>query len=658
MAKGKFLRHTRAARFTHSNKNNQNNKPAAPETRSVTIASATMITRRQMRDAVTSREWQAELWDFFDEVGELRFAVRWLANAISRCTLYIGHACDESGEPIPVEPTGEDEVPCRVLEALDGGRIGQAEMLRRLSLHLSLPGESYLVGVDPQPDAGITQKSWYVASSDELTVSSRGDSTLVLPDTGQSIKLSPDNSTIIRLWIPHPRRGSEPDSAVRATLPVLREIRGLSDHISATIDSRLAGAGILAIPSSATFPNPQQSAPGTTNPMHGDEFINSLMQHMITPIRDRDDASAVVPMVIRVPDDAIGKIQHITLSTDLSEQVAQLRKDALERFAAGADLPRDVVTGNASTLNHWNIWQLEESSIKLHVEPLVAVICDALTRQFLHPTLTAMGIDDPERWVVWYNAAELSQRPNKSAEAQALWDKGVLSTEALLRENGFPVGDLPANTEHHRWLIERLVMANPGLYPYLEEAFRLSANTTTSTPAPALAPPAPNITSTAPRVDTGESDPGSRRNPGGVPENSQDVSMNASANPTHEATWWLVAVEQITLRALELAGKRILRTLPRSNRHWQSLPRQVHPWDIHTVVDMSTINDGKRTDEEALDRLMESAFETAFVNFGEDECVMHTLESYVRHLIQNSQPHRREYLATWLTQNGCLPANR
>src|SRR5690625_1214812 len=325
-----FRRHTRPGTATTPD-------TATDRTRQVTVASATLVGRTQIRRSTSGADWQDEIWGYFDTVGELRYSARWLANAVSRCTLFIGQTPDSSSEPVPAEVEEFPEAaPARqVLEDLHYGQVGQAEMLRRMAIHLSVPGETYLVGLDPQPDQGITERRWYVVSIDEIKVSNRGETRLTLPDTGQTVTITPDNSTVIRIWIPHPRKGWEPDSPVRATIPALREIKGLSDHIAASVDSRLAGAGdlavphsatapspvpargatagpphrlaasgdsplagaaVLAAPHSATTPSPSQTGPGTGRPLPEAPFTGALTDATLTPISDRDDASAVVPI--------------------------------------------------------------------------------------------------------------------------------------------------------------------------------------------------------------------------------------------------------------------------------------------------------------------------------------------------------------------------
>lgn len=610
-----FRRHTRRGTTTDTT-------TGAERSRQVTLASATLVGRTQIRRTTDSTDWQDEIWGYFDTIGELRYACRWIANAISRCTLYIGEAPDGTAEPAPAELDEHPEAaPAhQVLNDLHYGQVGQAEMLRRMAIHLSVPGETYLVGLDPQPDQGITDRRWYVVSNDEIKVSNRGDTRLTLPDTGQSVTINASNSTIIRVWLPHARRGWEPDSPVRATIPALREIKGLSDHISASVDSRLAGAGILAVPHSATTPTPSQSDPGSGRPLHEDSFTASLMESMLTPISDRDDASAVVPIVVKVPDEAVGKIQHLTFASDLSTSVSEMRKEAIGRFAGGADLPGEVITGTAQA-NHWSAWQLEESSIKLHVEPLVAVICDALTQEYLWPTLTALGDPDPTRWVVWYSSAELVQRPNRSTEAQSLYDKGVLSREAVLRENGFSPDDSPDQDELEQWMATRLALSNPELMSSLMPII------TGNNPAPAPA-------------GGGETNTG----PNTPPDQPAALASATAPQQAPESTWWLRTVEQVALRALELSGKRML---SRSQRGWRSPAAHVHPWDVHTVA--------TRPENEQLDRLLDGAYDTAQVNFADAPCVLEAVDVYCRHLLTTGQPHRREYLATILLDRGCAP---
>src|SRR5690625_3869560 len=200
-----FRRHTRQGTATTPDTGTE-------RTRQVTVASATLVGRTQIRRATSGADWRDEIWGYFDTVGELRYSARWLPNAASRCTLFIGQTPDSSSEPVPAEVEEFPEAaPARqVLEDLHYGQVGQAEMLRRMAIHLSVPGETYLVGLDPQPDQGITERRWYVVSIDEIKVSNRGETRLTLPDTGQTVTITPTTPPSSGSGSPTPARAGNP----------------------------------------------------------------------------------------------------------------------------------------------------------------------------------------------------------------------------------------------------------------------------------------------------------------------------------------------------------------------------------------------------------------------------------------------------------------
>lgn len=435
------------------------------QTRSVTLASATLIHRDQVRRVgQQNADWQKEAWDHYEQVGELGFAAQWIARALSRCKLQIAEV-DPGGAGDPSPADQPPEVAKQLLASLYAGAHG--EMLRRMGVHLTIPGETYLIGMDdPDSEEDDPPTRWIVASTEEFSYQGQ-QARVAMPEDGRKVDLDPNEATIIRLWQPHPRHAWEADSSVRYCREILREINGLSQRIQADIDSRLAGAGMLAIPHSATMPQPHQSDSNGTQPLHDDPFVSGLVQAMVTPIKDREDASAVVPIVIRVPDEAIGKMQHISFATEFDARVVELRDSAIRRFAGSADLPGEIITGLGDT-SHWNSWTISDQAVSLHVEPLLSCIAQALTTEFLHPALAAADEGQPERWCIWYDTSELTQRPDRSTEAQALYDKGELSGEALLRANGFnPETDAPSDDERLRWVALRVVTSNPELLPAL-----------------------------------------------------------------------------------------------------------------------------------------------------------------------------------------------
>lgn len=424
------------------------------------MASARRLTGKDLSNKVKSRSngnqarsWQEDAWDMYDLVGELRFIVNVLAAQLSKAHLYVGQVIPESEEPERVE----DERIVSVLENLGGSRAGRAQILRRLAMNITVPGEGWIVGVPKDllddeveltGEASDEDYDWHMLSISEVKLDPSEEKVeLDLPDeTGEKIKVDPDDLYLIRCWWPHPRRFGEADSPTKAALPVLRELVGLTMHIAAQVDSRLAGAGVFVVPQSAQ--RALRIASGVGEDADSDEFTEALIEAMVTPISDRANASAVVPLVVTVPDEAVGKFEHITFSTPLDGEARNLRDEAIRRLALSLDAPPELLLGTSS-MNHWGGWLVKEETVNSHIEPTLALICDALTTQYLRPMLVEKGMseEDARDYVIWYDVSHLIVRPNHSGDAITLHGMGVLNDEAVRREAGFDETDAPDEVE-------------------------------------------------------------------------------------------------------------------------------------------------------------------------------------------------------------------
>ncbi|RJL19751.1 hypothetical protein, partial [Bailinhaonella thermotolerans] len=272
--------------------------------RRVMIASAAMVRRSDVKILPKVMDWQGTAWEYYDEVPELRAGVGWVANAMSRCRLYVARVSPDGGpDPEPVT----DERLHAPLEEIARGAGGHGALLSRLALHLSIPGESYLVGFDHEG-----RRRWLALSNgEEFKALQGGKIELRLPETDQWITRDPDegaapdeHAVVVRIWRPHGRHAFVADSPVRALRSTLRRLIGVSQHVEATTDSRLAGAGLLLLPESISAPTPEGAESNPTYP--DDPFYGALIEAMTTPLRDRQSAAAVVPMMARVPDAAVG----------------------------------------------------------------------------------------------------------------------------------------------------------------------------------------------------------------------------------------------------------------------------------------------------------------------------------------------------------------
>lgn len=445
--------------------------------RSITAAASRLTSRTIKKYAKRSANGrQAEAWEMFDLVGEEHFLATTLSRRMSQANLFVGRIPDDddTGEPVPVEPGSEADV----LDMFGKNQVQRAQMIARAGVGLFVPGEAYFVGVpnylsetpaDTSAEAQVTRLvqtpdgriepdgalygpdgesidlkdlDWYALSNDEVSWDNSGAVTLTIGD--HRITTSPDSVFLIRAWSAHPRKFVDPDSPTLAALPILRELAGLTEHVSAQIDSRLAGAGMFAI--SKTIKDAMSSGMGDENE---DAFMDALMEAMITPISDRSNASAFVPFLVTVPDDGSGRavadyFHFQKFDSALDGEARELREEAIRRLALSLDTPPEILLGVGS-MNHWGAWLVREDVIVTHVEPPLALICDALTREFLWPVLQAGGMDqeEAEKHVLWYSVQHLVTRPNKTDDAKDLHERGVISDAALRAATGFSDEDAP-----------------------------------------------------------------------------------------------------------------------------------------------------------------------------------------------------------------------
>ena len=182
-----------------------------------------------------------------------------------------------------------------------------------------------------------------------------------------------------------------------------------------------------------------------------------LIDVMSTAIGDRADASALVPVVLQVAGEYLEKVQHLKFWSELDEKAIELRNEAIRRLALGMDMPPEILTGTAE-VNHWGAWQVDESSIKSHSEPLLTAITSALTVGYLRPVLEAEGMDPNEAstYSIGADTSQLRMRPNRSRESQELYEKGELKAETMRIENGFTEDDKPDDEERKFWLLSKV----------------------------------------------------------------------------------------------------------------------------------------------------------------------------------------------------------
>jgi len=567
------------------------------------------------------QRWQAESWRHFDICGELRYVANWIGNAISRCRIYVAEV-DEKGAP-GEEVTDADIA--ALAESMFGGPGGKAEALRNLGIHLSVPGESYIVAESVD---NASEDIWYVASTTE--VNRAGDTVKVKRSNvfgGGTRTLTEGKDLLIRVWTPHPRKQDSADSSVRAALPILREIEHLTKYSFAQMDSRLAGAGLLLLPDQIDFPRTEDDESGAQG------LMQVLGRAMAASLQNREDASAMVPVVATVPGEYVDKIKWLTFETPLAAAAADQREKAIQRLALALDVPPEVLTGQGDT-NHWSAWQIEESAIKIHIVPLLSRICEALTTGYLQSALKELD-KDPENFVFWFDTSPLTVRPNRAEDADKLHEQGLVSDETAREENGFTEDDAPSDDERVRRLITDLVKLNTNLLtdPGIRRVLGLPDDILAVQPEPTVTgqqqlPPGQPAES----VQDGRA----------LPEapTSTETPAQAGEEPVQAAL--MVGADMVVRRAMELAGKRLLDRKARV----AGAAEGVEPHLLHTRL--------KVLGAEHAERLLHGAF-SYVPDLARDVGMAHEpleglLRTYCVELLQRGYPHENALLRTFLSR--------
>lgn len=554
------------------------------------------------------RGWQDRAWRWYDIIGEFRFACAWVGNVLSRGVLHVA----KDGLIVTDGPAYV------ALQSLFGGSEGQKEMFRQLGIQFTVAGEAYIVAEDGGEDVA---DRWYVVAASELSRSG-GEWKI-----GKKVIANP---LVIRLWRPHPRVNNAPDSPARAVLPVLSEIDGLTKHVAAQIDSRLAGAGILLLPDNISFAGtavtssanePESTLSGNSAAL--DPFLDELMQTMMKAIENREDASALVPILLQANGEYLDKVRHLTFSTPLDEQAIELRKEAIRRLALGMDMPPEVLTGTGE-VNHWGAWQIEDASIKAHTEPLLQVIVQSLTEGYLWPYLSAQDMDEEEihSYNFFADTSQMRLRPDRSKEALELWDRGIMSTDSVLIENGFHDNDKMTDAERRDFLTRKVAggQTTPDL---VAAALKLlgvnlpvvpTANTVEVREHPAV-----GIPSLQEHPEHDPPDPNARRH-----RRSEEASI----------------AEVVVFRALERAGNRI------KSKYKDQISlgaENVAPQTLHRFT--------LGLNAEQIDDVLMDAW-TILAALPPISITAKELDDYVRFLFANNLPHESRTFQKWIETGG------
>lgn len=586
-------------------------------------AAATRILTKGKGSGANKNSGQATLaWDFFETVPEVGTYADWVSNAMSGATLFAGkRGPDGAVEAAPVTSRAS-----QLVASIAGGATGQANLLSDFGTQLAVAGDAWLIIIpDPNSDSFAGDR-WVVLSTEEVKVQ-RGKVRATIDGEEVDIPeydpndLSGDVDTPVamRVWKPSPRRRETATSPVIRSLVILDELRLLNAAVAAIARSRITGRGLLLVPSGARFP----TTPGQDKAE--DSLLETFIEVASTAIREPESAAATVPIVLEVPGDLISGVKWLQFTSEFDAMAIQLRDEAIRRFATGADVPAEVLLGLGDA-SHWGAWALTAEALRMGAEPKLALVCQALTTEWLQPLLEFDDVPDADEWMVWYDTSGLRSSSNKSASALEAFKEGLISDKAARRELGFTEKDAPAVAVPSR---DPKTTGTTGT----TEGRTLPVNETEAPPAE------PSMTSPelAAAIETTSSMP--LLNPAG------SAVLDSFTADTSAAL--AEAVDGLVWAALGVAGRKLLLTptVPRPRR--TAARELLASATVHTRHPVPAENiTAHRLLEDAWVRVPAIA-----ARYGQDPLALSTaLDEYVRALLVTGAPHEFDNVPRLLAQ--------
>ena len=634
-----------------------------------TMTAAAKILAPTRADAPAPEAWHPDAWFMRDNTGELRHAETWLGNSMGQARLVAARRRSPGAEP-EILP---DNHPAQELMAeLAGGVGGQAALLRSWGTYLLTPGVGYMCGFNPRNGGGFT---WQVRSAGEIRLGSRTSDRDGRPvyevQTGDGANefMPLEDGIVVKVHRPDPRHHWRPDSPVRGALGILSELFTLTQAIQATAVSRLAGAGVFAIPQEIDFPVPPDAPPGTDG---FTAFLAEFMANVTKPIHDRSSAAAYVPFVFKGKGEFLKYLQHIKFSTPFDEHSIKLREELLGRLATAMDMPAPALTGEQE--NHWGKAMTAEEGVKIHVRPNLDLVCDGITRGYLLPGLATVAqqrgdmldlpFGDPgmlaqalqaedlrdgatgDHLIAWYTLDAFTTKPDKSDDVTAAYDRYEAGGEALRAETGLSDVQPPDNGEVRRRLL--LKVAEPGGDATLQRAalIELGVFKEDQVPLPAAGTP-PGAGPEEPEEPEPEvgATPESEPDDPAPSEDPAPSPVRPAAVPVAADVGLVTMADLFVSRALERAGNR-LRNVTKNRRTLD--PRLDQPPQLmHTACNVAAMWAPEKGDllEGAWDRVPDYAH-----RFGLDAATLTAaLDRYVRELIRTQTVHDWDLLEAYLS---------
>lgn len=405
------------------------------------------------------QQWQSQCWDVYDALGEIKYPMGFLGEALARVRFRAGWMPPDADAPVPIEdaenvPQSIIDLAQQLMAQYEEPEGGQGGLNRLMGINHGVTGEGYYhVWEDVGGDVAPGDPMWEVLSIESIR--QRGANWEVVRDGSMRGEPIGPSDLLVRIWNRHPRFPALPDSSVRGVLDECEELLLLGAGNRAIARSRVGNAGLLYMSTDLSLGTP---LPERAQAAHGTDDLDPLVQEVIdgmaSVLDDPSDASSVVPVIVRAKGKNDGQLEWIKVDRPLGKEWGDRGEQLVRRIARGLALPAEQLLGLAD-VNHWTAWQVERSTYEAHVEPAAMLQANGLAGTWLRPMALDAGVDFAavRSLVVIADASELVATPDRREDALQLHGAGALSDLALAQEHGWGDEDLPDNDERLRRLV-------------------------------------------------------------------------------------------------------------------------------------------------------------------------------------------------------------
>lgn len=422
---------------------------------------AAIITKR---GAIGSGEgkWQAEYQDwqpwarrYARQIGAASFSAGVISDCAARCILRVEQKVGTDWEPLD-DPRFDG-----IMDTYANPLQVTEELVRLHAWHYQVAGEM----LQTQRDGGLgVEYGIYSTAAAEWDKPEKGQVAIKLVPDGKidaETAFAVPRAQCVRFWLPDQEWQAYAWSPMAASIDDLHRLRALSRYAWRTAESALAMNGLLWAPGEA-MEAPSQHDEDMDEESIG-EIKNAVEQGYYDAanlrLRDDDDVAAVAPHLVYW-DKEYGEPKWIRLGDGLDSEGIAHRKEALEDFARGSNLPvTTVLGGGVGDANHWSEWLASDKFFGSGVAPTMDRITHLdLTRTFLWPRAKLAGFRDDQLvdLRVGYDPSPVIIKPDRSNISLQLNRSGLLANEPTLEAAGYTAADAMPPGPEQDWLLKVL----------------------------------------------------------------------------------------------------------------------------------------------------------------------------------------------------------